>query len=174
MLARDHWCPNLQRHDEVQVCAAFQNSGILPLIFLNAMFRGSPELLTRGVAYVRCVMRLFAESVAVRCVMPTRCCWNAGALLLLLLCCVAFGSGGGGDGGGVHSGGSWLDKRNRFSSRVVVVDSVVRQLLLLWANRSPLLGTHFSTPTTSSCFLSLPPPPPDFPRTATRPLYYII
>eukprot|EP00903_Cladosiphon_okamuranus_P017870 g16445.t1 len=44
--------PNTEMGREAKVCAAFQNSGILPLIFLNAMFRGSPELLTRGVAYV--------------------------------------------------------------------------------------------------------------------------
>ncbi|CAN0250926.1 unnamed protein product, partial [Laminaria digitata] len=44
--------PNTEAGRETRVCGAFQNSGILPLIFLNAMFRGSPELLTRGVAYV--------------------------------------------------------------------------------------------------------------------------
>eukprot|EP00752_Nemacystus_decipiens_P012493 g11065.t1 len=44
--------PNTEMGRETRVCASFQNSGILPLIFVNAMFRGSPELLTRGVAYV--------------------------------------------------------------------------------------------------------------------------
>lgn len=50
-------------HNQTQVCGAFQNSGILPLIFLNAMFRGSPELLSRGVAYVRCVATYSGGSV---------------------------------------------------------------------------------------------------------------
>ncbi|CAM9240918.1 unnamed protein product [Ectocarpus sp. 12 AP-2014] len=43
--------PDTEAGREAKVCMAFQNSGILPLIFLNAMFRGSPELLSRGVAY---------------------------------------------------------------------------------------------------------------------------
>ena len=53
--------PTLTRkcwHQKHQVCAAFQNSGILPLLFLNAMFRGNPEMLTRGIAYVRCAKGL--------------------------------------------------------------------------------------------------------------------
>ncbi|CAM9548040.1 unnamed protein product, partial [Hapterophycus canaliculatus] len=44
--------PNTETGREAKVCGTFQNSGILPLIFLNAMFRGNPELLSRGVAYV--------------------------------------------------------------------------------------------------------------------------
>lgn len=80
----------------MQVCAAFQNSGILPLIFLNAMFRGRPELLTRGVAYVRCVapgssdfvrFGWLLSVVAVACAMPMRCCgWNAGVRLVVCCC----------------------------------------------------------------------------------------
>ncbi|CAM9338553.1 unnamed protein product [Scytosiphon promiscuus] len=44
--------PNTETGRKAKVCGSFQNSGILPLIFINAMFRGNPELLSRGVAYV--------------------------------------------------------------------------------------------------------------------------
>ncbi|CAN0264600.1 unnamed protein product [Ascophyllum nodosum] len=44
--------PNTEGGRATKVCGSFQNSGILPLIFINALFRGSPEQLTRGIAYV--------------------------------------------------------------------------------------------------------------------------
>ncbi|CAN0264660.1 unnamed protein product [Ascophyllum nodosum] len=44
--------PNTEGGRATKVCGYFQNSAILPLIFINALFRGSPERLTRGIAYV--------------------------------------------------------------------------------------------------------------------------
>lgn len=45
---------NTEEGRETKVCSGFQNSGILPLLFLNALLRSNPDpaILARGVAYV--------------------------------------------------------------------------------------------------------------------------
>ena len=63
---------NVEINATKQVCGAFQNSGILPLIFLNAMFRGNPELLTRGVAYVRYAFTQYYVNRCASCLLFVR------------------------------------------------------------------------------------------------------
>ncbi|KAG5189998.1 auxin efflux carrier [Tribonema minus] len=46
--------PTTEEGREVQVCSAFGNSGILPLLFVNALFRAHPDptVLPRAIAYI--------------------------------------------------------------------------------------------------------------------------
>ncbi|CAN0412123.1 unnamed protein product, partial [Discosporangium mesarthrocarpum] len=46
---------NTEGGRECKICSTFQNSGILPLLFLNALFRNSPDpgQLSTGISYVR-------------------------------------------------------------------------------------------------------------------------